>query len=129
MARRSIKWTDKGLSNLKPEDKTYEQGFINKRGLHCQVFPNGKKVLRFQYYEDGKRYRMILGHYPDQKLEELSDLYILAKAERVKKVNIVEQRKAEKLEEETRIRDAELAQEAEDKRLTFNRLANLYIDE
>ena len=71
--RKPMAWTDKGLRNLKPEAQPYEQGFIGMRGFHVRVFPNGRKTARFQYVLNGKRYRMVLGHFPTDSAKKLRD--------------------------------------------------------
>ena len=76
------------------------------RGLHVRVFPNGRKTARFQYILNGKRYRMVLGHFPTDSAKKLRDLYGEARTERSKGIDLVQQRKRVVEEDAVRKKEA-----------------------
>ncbi len=128
-SRKQKAWTDKTLYGLKPENGTYEQGFIGMRGLHVRVFPNGKKAVRFQYIDDGKRYRMVLGHFPAMTASELRARYLQARADRSQGINLVEEIERKRAESDAQRIQDEHRQQLEDNRLDFNVLADLYMNQ
>ncbi len=63
-----MKFTDKYISNLKPQAKMYQTR--EGRGFGVRVLPSGHKIWIFTYTFDGKRRQMNLGSYPDKSLAD-----------------------------------------------------------
>lgn len=65
-----MKFTDRAIKALKPENKNYELSKDNGSGLGIRVTSKGKKVFIYRY-RFGKRQRgMMLGSYPEISLQE-----------------------------------------------------------
>lgn len=60
-----MKFTDRGLKNLKPEDQRYIAWKDSGGGLGLRVSPKGKKTFIFMYRFNGKARMMSLGVYGD----------------------------------------------------------------
>ncbi len=57
-----MKFTDRQVRNLKPQEKRYE--IRGPDGLSLRVSPSGRKVWSFWYRFQGETRRMLLGAYP-----------------------------------------------------------------
>ena len=68
-----MKFTEKGLFNLKPRTARYEVWETNDHGkgsLGVRVFPSGQRSWVFMYKFQGKARRMTLGQYPAMSVAE-----------------------------------------------------------
>lgn len=68
-----MKFTEKGLLNLKPRTERYEVWETNDHGkgnLGVRVFPSGQRSWVFMYKFQGKARRMTLGQYPAMSVAE-----------------------------------------------------------
>lgn len=72
------KFTDKGISNLKPKEKKYYQR--EGDGFTIRVLPSGVKTWLFVYTFDGRRRELNLGTYPDKSLADAKRDYSKAYA-------------------------------------------------
>ncbi|QSV45015.1 tyrosine-type recombinase/integrase [Geobacter benzoatilyticus] len=61
-----MKFTDKGILNLKAKDKMYQ--LREDKGFGIRILPSGHKIWIFVYTFDGKRRQMNLGSYPAKSL-------------------------------------------------------------
>jgi integrase len=91
-----MRFTDKGISALKPKGDRYEVWEGGRSGFGVRVAPSGRKSWIFMYRFGGKARRMTLGAYPavplasarvkfaesKRKLEQGEDPGALAKAEK-----------------------------------------------
>ena len=68
-----MKFTDKGIANLKAQDKKY---YLREgKGFTIRVLPTGVKTWLFVYTFDGKRRELNLGIYPDMSLADARTAY------------------------------------------------------
>jgi integrase len=67
----SMRFTDKYISNLKPESKMYQKR--EGEGFGVRVLPSGLRIFIFVYTIAGKRRQMNLGDYPDVSLAKAKD--------------------------------------------------------
>lgn len=63
-----MKFTDKYIANLKPQDKMYQ--IREGDGFGVRVLPSGLRIFIFIYTLAGKRRQMNLGDYPDISLAD-----------------------------------------------------------
>jgi integrase len=68
-----MKFTDKFIENLKPQDKITD--IRESHGFGIRVLPSGVKTWFFIYRIDGKRRFMNLGHYPGISLSDARRKY------------------------------------------------------
>ncbi len=54
---------DKAIRALKPREKPYK--VTDGRGLYLYVTPQGSRLWRFDYRQNGKRLTLSFGQYPD----------------------------------------------------------------
>jgi integrase len=66
-----MKFSDKYISNLKPEKTMYQEREGN--GFGVRVLPSGLRIFIFVYTIAGKRRQMNLGDYPDVTLSKARD--------------------------------------------------------
>ena len=72
-----MKFTDKGISNLKPKEKQY---YVRESdGFTIRVLPSGVKTWLFIYAFQGRRRQMNLGEYPIVGLAKVRDRLIDAR--------------------------------------------------
>jgi len=63
-----MKFTDKYIANLKPQNKMYQ--IREGDGFGVRVLPSGLRIFIFIYTLAGKRRQMNLGDYPDISLAD-----------------------------------------------------------
>jgi integrase len=63
-----MKFTDKGIQALKPQEKRYEVCDSSSRGLRLRISINGTKSWVFAYRREGTLTRLVFGHYPAMSL-------------------------------------------------------------
>lgn len=71
-----MKFTDKFIQNLKPQDKMYQ--LREGDGFGIRVLPSGLRIWIFTYTFDGKRRQMNIGSYPEKSLAEAKRDYAAA---------------------------------------------------
>lgn len=59
-----MKFTDRSVAALKPQETTYEAWETGRSGFGVRVRPSGKKSFIYLYRFEGKARRMTLGAYP-----------------------------------------------------------------
>jgi hypothetical protein len=74
-----MKFTDRYINNLKPQEKEF---FVTEgRGLAIRVQPSGIKTFYLRYTFKGKEKKLALGTYPIISLAEAHDKYATALAQ------------------------------------------------
>lgn len=89
--------TDKQCKNATcPPDKKRAR-FTDSLGLYLEVSPSGSKRWFWKTYFDGKEGRMALGGYPSQSLADARKARDIAKLKKADGVDLIQERKLEKL--------------------------------
>jgi integrase len=65
-----MKFTDRQVKALKPQESRYEAWETNGKGLGIRVAPTGRKSWIFMYRFEGRSRRMTLGSYPSTSVAE-----------------------------------------------------------
>ena len=80
----SIKFTEKAVKDLKPEDRRYLVRESGHKGFGIRVNPSGTKTWVYSYTIKGRQRWMTLGHYPDMSLSDARAVHARARGEFLK---------------------------------------------
>ena len=75
-----MKFTDKSIKALKPEDKRYEKSKDGSLGLGIRVTPKGKKTFIYRYRFQHRQRGMVIGSYPEISLQEANLIHAEARS-------------------------------------------------
>jgi len=75
-----LRFTDRSIKALKPKDKRYEVSKDNGYGLGVRVMPTGQKAFIYRYKYQKRSRGMVLGSYPELRLEEANLLHAEARS-------------------------------------------------
>lgn len=109
------KLTDAKIKTLKPQEKTYK--ILDSDRLYIEVRPHGAKLWRYRFVFNGKESMMGFGEYPAVTLADARQKRDEAKSLLAKGINPVEFKRQQK------------AEQAEENRDTFTKIANEFIRE
>lgn len=91
-----MKFTDKYVQKLKPQEKRFE--VLEGNGFTLRVTPGGVKTFYYVYKSSGKNRRLQLGAYPHCSLAEARDKHRAAVSQRHNGVDPVEEKRLEREE-------------------------------
>ena len=91
-----MKFTDKYVQKLKPQEKRFE--VLEGDGFTLRVTPGGVKTFYYVYKSSGKNRRLQLGVYPHCSLAEARDKHRAAVSQRHNGVDPVEEKRQERQE-------------------------------
>ncbi len=106
-----MKFTDRSIGSLKPQEQRYISWDDNGKGFGVRVSPQGKKTFVYMYRFDGRNRMMSLGEYPDTKLVDANEAHAKAQAQRKKGIDPGAEQGEQKQSDRSAFTMKELAEE------------------